>query len=276
MKRRSLLTCLAAPAALGSPPPASAAAPLSADQVLEKVRDRPEGRDAFADLSLVLTDADGGRRERRLLYLQKKVGKDDHLTLYFTGPSEVKGVGLQSISHDEADGRPDEQWIYLPAFRQVRRIAAGDKRGAFMGSQFSYIDLDRLRVTDYRQTLVGEDKVLGRDCHVIERLPVSSEVTGRTGYHRLRVWVDKQTSVILRQTYGDAGGLMFKQYDAVRVERIQDIWTVTEGTMTDKVSGRHSTLAFSNVRYDLGLADSLFQQEILRTGISHASLPALR
>jgi outer membrane lipoprotein-sorting protein len=180
------------------------------------------------------------------------------------------------VSRDEADGRPDEQWIYLPAFRQVRRIAANDKRGAFMGSQFAYIDLDRLRVSDYRQTLVGEEKVLGRDCHVIERLPASSEVTSRTGYHKLRTWVDKETFILLRQAYGDAGGLLFKQYDALRVERIQDIWTVMEGVMTDKVSGRQSTLVFSNVRYNLGLADSLFQQDILRTGISHASLPALR
>jgi outer membrane lipoprotein-sorting protein len=276
MRRRSLLTCLAAPGALAAVPPAQAAATLTADQILAQVRDRPDGRDACADLTLALTEADGGRRERHLLYLQKKVGRDDHLTLYFTGPAEVKGVGLQSISHDEADGRPDEQWIYLPAFRQVRRIAANDKRGAFMGSQFAYIDLDRLRVSDYRQTLVGEEKVLERDCHVIERIPVSSEVIGRTGYHKLRVWVDKQTFIILRQSYGDAGGLMFKQYDAQRVERIQDIWTVMEGVMTDRVSRRSSTLLFSKVRYNLGLADALFQQDILKTGISHASLPALR
>ncbi len=273
MNRRSLLCGFPG---LALPPLSGWCEPPAADRILEQVRDRPDGRDAYSNVSLLLTDADGGRRERHLVYLQKKYGRAERLTLLFTGPADVKGVGLQSLNHDEADGRPDEQWIYLPAFRQVRRIAANDKRGAFMGSQFAYVDLDRLRVSDYRQALAGQDQALDRDCHVIERLPASDEVVNRAGYHKLRAWVDKETHIILRQAYYDAGGLLFKQYDAKRLEKIQGIWTVVEGVMVDRVNKRSSTLSFSDVRYDLGLGDELFQQDILKTGIRHGNLPAFR
>lgn len=271
MKRRHLLYGLLLAAGRVRAAPA-----LTADQILERVRDRPDGRDIYSDVSLVLTDADGSRRERTLVYLEKKYGRDERLTLYFTGPAEVKGVGLQTLSHDEADGRPDEQWIYLPAFRQVRRVASNDKRGAFMGSQFAYIDLDRLRVSDHRQTLVGEEKAMDRDCYVVERLPLSDEVVNRTGYHKQRLWVDKSSFVVLRQTYYDAAGVLFKALEVRRLEKVQDIWTVMESVMHDRVNNRSSTLVFSNVRYNVGLADALFQQDILKTGIAHGNLPALR
>ena len=274
-RRRRVLAGLLAPAfapSFAASPPAAAAA----DEILRRVRAHPAVQDTRCEVVLRLDDPDGGRRERSLVYLQKRYGADERLTLCFTGPADVRGVGLQSLNHDESDPRPDEQWIFLPAFRQVRRVAADDKRGAFMGSQFSYADLDRLRVGDFAQMLQGEERVLGRDCHVIERTARSDEVVGRTGYLRQRVWVDQERSLVLRQAYHDPAGLLFKQLDVTRVERIQDVWTVMESVMVDRASRRSSTLVFSDVRYDTGLDDALFRQDILKTGIGRGNLPAIR
>lgn len=255
---------------------AVSATALTADQLLEKVRTRPDGADIYAEAKLVITEANGSSRTRDLLFLEKDYGKDEKLTLYFTGPADVKGVALQSVNYDEAAAKEDDQWMYLPAFRQVRRIAATDKRGSFMGSQFSYIDLDKLRVTDYKQKIVGEEKVQDRNCFVLERLPVSESVSNRTGYHKVRIWVDQETFVVVKQNFYDARGVMFKEFIAKKLEKIQNIWTVMHSEMKDIVNQRSSALIFSNVKYDAGLGDPLFQQNIMKTGVNSGNLPTLR
>nr|ABW82991.1 outer membrane lipoprotein-sorting protein [uncultured bacterium pEAF66] len=255
---------------------AAGATALSADQILEKVRNRADGADILAEAQLVLKESNGGSRTRTLLFLEKDYGKDEKLTLAFTGPADVKGVVLQSVNYDEAAAKEDDQWMYLPAFRQVRRIAATDKRGSFMGSQFSYIDLDKLRVGDYRQKLVGEETIDGKPCYMIERTPASESVINRTGYHKNMVWVDKETFVILKQSYFDARGVQFKYFLAKKVEKIQDIWTVTHSEMQDVVNQRSSALIFNKVRYNAGLDDAVFQQNIMKTGVNSGNLPAIR
>jgi outer membrane lipoprotein-sorting protein len=252
------------------------ASAMSADEILTQVRNRPDGADTFANASLILIEKNGSKRQRELLFLQKDYGKDDKLTLNFTSPTDVKGVVLQSINYDEIAQKEDDQWMYLPAFRQIRRIAATDKRGSFMGSQFSYIDLDKLRVTDYQQKIIGEEKISDHDCYVLERIPASLEVINRTGYHKINVWVDKATFVVVKQVYFDAKGVPFKEFIAKKVEQVQNLWTVTSSEMSDLINGRRSELIFNNVRYDVGLADNLFQQNIMKTGVENASLPKIR
>lgn len=252
------------------------AAEFTADEILSKVRNRADGTDNYAKASLVLKEKNGSTRTRNLLFLQKDYGKDDKLTLSFTEPADVKGVVLQSINYDESLAKEDDQWMYLPAFRQVRRIAATDKRGSFMGSQFSYIDLDKLRITDYQQKILGEEKINERDCYLIERTPASLEVTNRTGYHKINVWVDKESFVVLKQIYFDAKGVPFKEFMARKVEIIQNIWTVTHSEMRDLVNSRASDLIFSDVSYDVGLDDVLFQQNIMKTGVKSGNLPKIR
>ena len=248
----------------------------TADEILSKVRNRADGADNYAKASLVLKEKNGSTRTRNLLFLQKDYGKDDKLTLNFTEPADVKGVVLQSINYDESLAKEDDQWMYLPAFRQVRRIAATDKRGSFMGSQFSYIDLDKLRITDYQQKLIGQEKINERDCYVIERTPASLEVINRTGYHKVNVWVDKESFLVLKQVYFDAKGIPFKEFMAKKTEIIQNIWTVTHSEMRDLINSRTSDLMFSDVSYDVGLDDSLFQQNIMKTGVKNGNLPKIR
>jgi outer membrane lipoprotein-sorting protein len=252
---------------------AAFAAP-DADSILKAVRDRQDGKDIYSESRLILDDPSGGKRERDLIYLQKDYPEDERLTLYFKTPSDVKGVGFQSFNYNEATGKDDEQWLYMPAFRQVRRIATGDKRGSFMGSEYAYIDLDKLRVSDYKQAVTGEEAVDGRDCWVIERSPASEEVINKTGYHKTVLWVDKERNLVLKQTYYDAAGVLFKTMAVSKVEQIQGIWTVMESTMSEHVGGKRSTLQFANVHYDVGLDDKLFQQRVLQSGVNAGNLPS--
>jgi len=264
---------LLGPALLPCPAVGSAPDP---NTVLAMVRNRDDGKDIYSEVKMVITESSGSTRNRDLLFLQRDFGKDERVTIYFNGPADVKGVALQSVNYDEAQDQEDEQWMYLPAMRQTRRIAGNDKRGSFMGSQYAYVDLDKLRVRDFSQTYVGEETVLGRPCFILERVPAGDKIITKTGYYKTRLWVDKERFLVLRQTYFDAKGVLFKELIVHRVENVQGIWSVMDSEMRDLVNRRSSSLIFGKVRYNVGLDPSLFQTSILKMGIHHGNLPAVR
>jgi outer membrane lipoprotein-sorting protein len=90
------------------------------------------------------------------------------------------------------------------------------------------------------------------------------------------VWVDKESFVVIKQVYFDAKGIPFKEFQAKKMEIIQNIWTVTHSEMRDLVNNRASDLIFSDVSYDVGLDDVLFQQNIMKTGVKSGNLPKIR
>ncbi len=247
----------------------------NADEIMQKVRNRPDGKDIACDMKLVMNDDQGSQRERDVIYLQKDFGDDEKLTLYFTGPTEVKGVGFLNFAYSEAKKQDDDQWIYLPAFRQVRRIASSDKRGSFMGSEYAYIDIEKVRIGDYTQKVLREDTLNGRPVWVIERTPKNDTIINKTGYYKSVVWVDKERDLILQQTYSDAKGIEFKKLEVKKVEQVDSIWTVMQSDMINLSKNKRSSLIYSNVHYNVNLDDKFFQQSILKTGVKRGNVPAL-
>ncbi len=250
--------------------------PPNADALISESRNRDDGKDVYTEATLMLIDEHGKIRNREMRYLQRDHGSDEQLTMLFTEPTDVKGVGFQNITYEEKKNEPDGQWLYMPAFRQIRRIAGADKRGSFMGSEFAYIDLEKPRVSDYTQKVTGEAVVIERPCWLVERIARNIEVTTRTGYNKTVACIDKESKIVLRQTYFDAKDIEFKQMNVTKLEQIQNIWTIMELEMYDRVTKKRSKLIFRNVRYNTGLGDKFFTQSILRKGISDADLSQIR
>ncbi|MDW2779369.1 outer membrane lipoprotein-sorting protein, partial [Pseudomonas sp. BEA3.1] len=147
------------------------------------------------------------------------------------------------------------------------------KRGAFMGSDYSYADLDKIRAEDYRQTLVGEEQLQGRDCYVIEREPATPAVLAKTGYNKLKVWVDKKNSLVLRQDFFDVKGVMFKQMRTLKTETIDQIDSITFSETEDFIAGTRSQLRFNQLQYNVALDDRLFTQTAIKRGLKAGDLP---
>src|SRR5690606_40300071 len=124
MKRKILLSYL-----LGFLVSAGVQASPSPEQLLEQVRDRDEGDDRRSRMILEQTLSDGFVRTRELLMLEKKYGAERKAVLYFTAPADTAGTGILMFSYAEATGKDDDQWLYLPALRQSRRIATNSKEG---------------------------------------------------------------------------------------------------------------------------------------------------
>jgi len=250
-------------------------ASMDATQVLNESRDRYDGVDFVSNVTLTTQIKDKIVSERKMYMLQKDID-DDEMTIFSVQyPVDLRNVGFLVKSHKESTYKEDLQWLYLPAFRKVRRISPKDKRGAFMGSEFSYFDLDKLRVSDFESKILEREKIFGRDAWKIERKPVSQDVINKSGYYKVVLWIDVERDIILQQDYYDAKDILFKRQKSMAVEKIQDIWTITHTTMENFIEKKISNIFYAETQYNLGMNENLFRKSKLKRGIIHSDVPSL-
>lgn len=158
----------------------------------------------YAEMEMVLINAHGDKTVRKLItQVKEKEGDGDMSISTFQWPADVKGTKMLTWSHKTGD---DDQWLYLPALKRVKRISSRNKSGAFMGSEFSYEDLGSQEVEEFTYRLLGETDLDGRAVWQLERTPVSK----KSGYSKEIVWMDKEYNNPLKIEYYDRKGELLK------------------------------------------------------------------
>ena len=251
---RSLIAALS----LCALPPAGAAAPPGADPAAQglAVARAAEAADAgygsfTARGEMVLSDAQG-RSARRGFEVKTLEGIDDgdRTLIVFASPPDIKDTALLTHAHPAGD---DDQWLYLPALKRVKRIASRTRAGAFVGSEFAYEDLVPTEVDKYTYRYQGEEPCPGAaelTCHVNERTPRDSG----SGYSRQVVWLDVPHYRLWRVDYYDRAGELRKTLTAAgyAVYR-QRHWRPAELTMRNVVSGKHTLMRWDAYDFDVRL-----------------------
>jgi hypothetical protein len=180
---------LLAAVALGG---AGVAWPQSAAEIMRQERDRHRLNDEEEMRVLRLVSKTGAVKERKVV-LYTLAGPDDlrKSLVRFLAPRDVENTGL--LTWEARDG-DDDQWLYLPATRKAKRIAASAKKNSFMGTDFAYEDLRSENPDVHRYTLVGSETVDGRDCLVIEAVPATEKEAANSGYSRRKLWLQRTRS----------------------------------------------------------------------------------
>jgi outer membrane lipoprotein-sorting protein len=240
------------PAAAAAQPPAAVIAKRSLDAFYAA------GRDMRVRVSMTLVNQQGGQRKRELTMLRKNMGGDgrQRYYLYFHAPPDVKGTTFLVWKDPTKD---DDRWIFIPALKLVRRIAASDRRSSFVGSDFTYEDISGRDVSDETHTLVRHETLAGRPCYVLESRPVAG-----ADYARRVSWIDSERWLPLKEEYFDGRGQKIREFSADSVEEIGGHWTVTRRTMRTLQTGQRTEVTFQGTSYDQGLADNLFTERALR------------
>ncbi len=236
-------------------------------QIMERVKERPDGEDRHAVMSMMLVGRDGYRRERRLEYQEKDYEKERKTRVYIEEPRDLKGTAVLIYGYDEREEAEDDIWLYLPSMRKSKRIAAKSKRGRFVGSEFSFADLERIHVSDYDYALLGKETIGGRPAHKLQATATKDATREKTGYTKRLIWVDAERFVILKDVYYDLRGLELKTFTAEKVEKIADYWTVTKAHMENVQTGDHTYLEMATIQYDVGLSNDTFTKARLARGL---------
>lgn len=246
------------------------AADLTARQIMEKVDARDDGETAISDSTLILIDKKKRQRVRQIKLYSKEYEGVDKSVSFFLSPSDVKGTAYMSFDWDD-DAAEDDSWLYLPALQRINRIAAADKSGAFMGSDFSYADIDGTDVDDFTYTLVQEsEEVDGQDCWVIDSVPVSDEVVEETGYTGSRMWIRKDIFMQVKGVIQVKKRGQVKYFAARDIVEIDGIWTAKTLQMVTTRNNKleHSSVfKVNDVTYNQPVDDDLFETQTMKRGI---------
>ena len=212
-----------------------------------------------ARVRMVLENSQGQKAERdlRMKILEVENDGDKSLTIFDT-PRDVKGTAFLSFSHPQS---PDDQWLYLPSLRRVKRISSSNKSGPFMGSEFAYEDLASQEVDKYSYSYVRAEMVLGEPGHVIERTPVDPN----SGYARQLVWIDGKHWRTHKIEYYDRKNEILKTLDYVGyMEYPNNKWRADEMIMSNHQNGKRTTLYWKDIEFGTEISTRDFNQNALK------------
>jgi outer membrane lipoprotein-sorting protein len=205
--------------------------------------------DYTAHLTMVLRSRDGKERKREMRVRGLAVdGDGDRTLVIFDSPRDLRGTALLTFSHVP---RSDDQWLYLPALKRVKRIAASSRSSSFMGSEFAYEDIASQEVEKFTYRYLRDDALDDAETFVVERYPADSH----SGYSRQVVWVDKEEYRPLRIDYYERSGELLKTLALNGYRRYAGkYWRPDEMTMVNQRTGRTTTLMWSEYVFDTGLS----------------------
>ena len=241
----------------------------SADEIARRVNTRDEGRMMSRSVMMDLVDRDGGTRRRVTKSFRKDYERERRTVIFFLSPTNIKGTAWLTYDHGEA-GRQNDQWIYLPAVRAVRRIPASDRGASFLGSDFTHEDIrteTKLALADYTRQIVGEATVEDRHCYMVEAIPVNAQVARELGHGRVLQWIDTEIWMPRRGTYWDTAGKPLKDVVVGDIRKVQGIWTAHRFEASNRKTGHRTILHVHGVDYPATLDDILFTERGLRRGL---------
>jgi outer membrane lipoprotein-sorting protein len=245
---------------------AGAAEAVSADPVERgtAIAREAERRDSgFGDseetLTMVLRDNKGRERSRtlRLRTLEQADDGDWSLTI-FDEPADVKGTALLTYSHGlEAD----DQWIYLPALKRVKRISSKNKSGPFMGSELAFEDLSSFELEKYRYRYLRDEPCEALQCFVSEWVPAYEH----SGYSRMEVWHDTREYRLQRIDYYDRKGQHLKTLSLKEYQMFDErFWRALHWEMRNHKTGKVTLLDFTSIEFGQGFTERDFDQNSLK------------
>lgn len=219
--------------------------------------------DSAANVVMILRQRDGNEKTREMR-AQMLEGTDDgdKSLMVFDSPADVKGSAVLTFAHRKGD---DDQWLYLPALKRVKRIAAANKSGPFMGSEFSYEDLASQELDKYTYEWIRDEPCPTEDdraltCFVVERRPTDRD----SGYVRQHVWLDRDRYRAVRIDYYDRKNEPLKTLTLTDYRQYLDkYWRADTMTMENLQSGRRTVLLWKDYRFRVGLSDSDFTPRAL-------------
>lgn len=239
--------------------PAHAADP-SGEEIIRRSLDAfyYAGNDMRARIKMKLINPQGNVRERDLTMLRLNSGAagEQRYYMYFHGPSDVKGTTFMVWKYP---AKEDDRWIFIPAVKLVKRIAADDKRSSFVGSDFTYEDVSGRDLGDETYSLVRKEDFVGRPAYVVEGKPKAA-----TDYARRLSWIDQERWLPLKEEYFDARNEPVRTFTADKVEQKGEHWTVTARSMKNLQSGHRTEVAYPEVEYGVGLKEDVFSERYLR------------
>ncbi len=215
--------------------------------------------DSIHDAFMTLRNAQGEEsiREFVIKTLEVKDDGDNELGIFYK-PADVRGTAVLTFSHGL---KPDDQWIYLPELKRVKRISSVNKSGPFVGSEFAFEDISSWELAKYNYRYLRDELLDGNDCFVVENIPNYEH----SGYMRQIEWVDKTIYQPRKIEFYDRKNVLLKTLAFSDYhQHLDHYWRAGQLDMVNHQTGKNTTLLRKNYRFRIGLSDKDFSENALK------------
>lgn len=233
----------------------------SAEDIVRASRERIKADTVSTRSRMMITAKDGSVTERLLDQYTSKVSGTTKTVVVFQKPASVAGTRFLTISNP---GKIDDRWIFLPSLGKVRRIAAGEGSGSFMGTDMSYDDISSMDrdVSLDTYALLKDENLDGRPCWVIEAKPKDPGYQ----YSRMVGWIEKSTSISLKMELYDKKGVLVKVMEIQDTKDVQGKLTPVVTKMSTVQAKTSTTIYVDIIKYNDPIPASVFTERFLLTG----------
>jgi hypothetical protein len=221
--------------ALAAAPGAAEAKGKTADQIVDEMLelDPITYGGAEARVLMVLVNKRQQQRKRKVVMLSRTDGEVRRTYIRFLAPNDIAGTSFLGIDNDG----DRVQHLFMPALGKTRRISSKQRNSRFVGTDYSYADLDNRDIDDSRKKRLADDKVGGQDCYVVEVAPSDSD----SDYGRIRLWIAKNSYLPLVMKFFDGRGKEMKRFVVKDAKKVDGRWVIQESKMVD-LRRKHSTV----------------------------------
>lgn len=207
-------------------------------------------------MSLIAANGSVVTRKTKNFTLER-AGNRDHQLIQFLEPADVRGTSL--LTHQDPKG-DDNQWLYLPELRRVKRISSTGKTGSFMGSEFTYEDIGGNTLEKFKYVKLADENYKGKDCNVLEKTPTYAN----SGYTKIKMWISKDNSLVLRQDFFDRKNSLLKVMTFDGHQKYGATWRSQKISVENLQTKKKSVLDFTSRKMKSGLAADLFTERNLQ------------
>jgi outer membrane lipoprotein-sorting protein len=232
-----------------------------AESIVKASRDRIKADTVSTRSKMVIRAKDGSTSDRVLDQYSKDGPKGKRAVIVFQQPASVAGTRFLTM---ENSGAADDRWIFLPSLGKVRRIAASEGSGSFMGTDFSYDDISsasRSAALD-THTMLREEESDSSACYVIQSVPKDSSYQ----YSKMLQWITKDTGITLKIELYDKRSTLVKTVEMSGVKDVQGRLAATVTKISTHAAGTSTTITMDIIKYDDPIPESVFTAAYLETG----------
>jgi hypothetical protein len=226
---------------------------------MERAYNREDGDDSEAVYDMILEDKSGDRRVRKMIVYTKDYGTLVKSVIRFTSPADIAGTGF--LNSDNSEGE-DDQFLYLPALKRVRRIVSTQKHLRFVNTDFTNEDLERREVERDDHLLIGAGEYKTLKCYVIKSTPKKHT---RSQYGYFKSWVAEDLDLVVKVEFYDKKLRHIKTFEARALKKIDDIWTISKSIMVDHRKKHKTMMTLKSITYNGGIPDNYFSANFLRS-----------
>ena len=234
---------------------------MTAREIIEKVYNRPEGDDQTSNLTMTLINKSGKERVRIIKQFTKDLGDVEKSIMFFQSPADVKNTSFMSWTYDSE--KNDDQWIYLPALKKVKRISSDSQSDYFMGSDFTYDDLGDRKLDDDTHSLLGEETIDGVEYYLVESTPKDDEYM----YSKTKTWIRKDNFIGLKKEFYDEDEDLLKILHINNFEDISGFLVITNSEMHNVQKDHKTTMVLGDIEINKGISESKFSERMMMRGL---------